>query len=92
MSYNDFAPYFRDGLLCLPEKTAALLAEAGLDKELVQTAIKGLALDDNKAQIALISRKLEEILSNVEEDTQAFRALTSNEAQFMLTGKPPAQV
>ncbi len=89
---SEYAPYFRNGLLFLPEKTVLLLIENGLDKELAQAALNGLALDDNRAQIARINRVLEEALAQMEEDSQPFRALASDESKFMMTGKPPAQV
>jgi hypothetical protein len=92
MTSKDFAPYFRNGLLYLPQKTVDMLTDAGMDKGLAQAALMGLALDDHKAQIGQISRKLEEVLSTMEEDTHAFRALNSNDAQFMLTGKPNTTV
>lgn len=87
-SYRDYAPYFRNGLLFLPEKTVALLVDVGLDKTVAAAALTGLALDDNREHIAQISKALEQALAQMEEDTQAYYALTSSDAQFMLTGKP----
>ncbi|MEO8608611.1 MAG: hypothetical protein ABI690_12045 [Chloroflexota bacterium] len=87
-SYREYAPYFRNGHLYLPEKTIALLVDVGLDKAIGEAALQGLALDDHREQIALISQALEHALAQMEEDTQAYHALTSSEAQFMLTGKP----
>lgn len=92
MSYNDYAPYFRDGRLFLPEKTVTLLLDAGLDPATAQAAKNGFALDDHRQQIARINAILEGALAQMEEDTQAFRALNSDEARFMLTGKPSARV
>jgi hypothetical protein len=87
-SYRDYATYFRNGLLYLPEKTVTLLVDVGLDKATAEAALRGLALDDHREQIALISASLEAVLTDIEEDTQAYQALSSDEAQFMLTGKP----
>ncbi len=89
---GDYAPYFRNGLLYLPEATVGLLIEAGLEQELARAALDGLALDDNRDQIARISRVLEAALERMEEDSQPFRALNSDDTRFMLTGKPSANV
>jgi len=87
-SYRDYAPYFRNGRLYLPQKTVALLVDVGLDQAIGQAALSGLALDDHRDQIARISQALESALAQMEEDTQAYQALASDEAQFMLTGRP----
>lgn len=87
-TYRDYAPYFRNGLLYLPEKTVTMLIDVGLDKAIAQAALQGLALDDHRDQIARISESLEAALAGMEDDTQAYQALSSDEAQFMLTGKP----
>jgi hypothetical protein len=87
-SYREYAPYFRNGRLYLPEKTVALLVDFGLDQGIGEAALHGLALDDHREQIALISQSLEQALAQMEDDTQAYHALSSGEAQFMLTGKP----
>ncbi|HEX2908733.1 MAG TPA: hypothetical protein VHO69_17815 [Phototrophicaceae bacterium] len=89
---GEFAPYFRNGLLYLPEKTVQLLIEAGLERELAQAALTGLALDDNREQIGRINKVLEQALGQMEEDSQPFQALTTDDAKFMLTGKPSAHV
>lgn len=83
----DFAPYFRNGLLYLPQRTVDMLVMAGLDATIGQAALHGLALDDHKVEIGQINRALELLLSEMEEDTQAFQTLSSNDTQFMLTGK-----
>jgi hypothetical protein len=87
-----FAPYFRNGRLYLPEKTVALLMDAGLQRDVAEAATRGLALDTDRELIAEINRALEFVLTDLEEDSQEFRALTSEEAQFILTGKPTARV
>jgi hypothetical protein len=92
LSISDFAPYFRNGLLYLPEKTVDLLIEAGLEKELAQAALNGLALDDHREQIGKINRVLEAALEKMEEDSQPFQALSNDDARFMMTGKPAAHV
>jgi hypothetical protein len=92
MNSQEFAPYFRNGMLFLPQATVSLLVDAGLDPRIGQAALKGLALDDHKPLIAQISRALEEVLGRMEEDTQAFQVLSSGETQFLLTGKPSIRV
>jgi hypothetical protein len=87
-SARDYAPYFRNGLLYLPEKTVTLLIDVGLDKATAEAALRGLALDDHRELIARINVSLEAVLTDMEEDTQAYQALSSDEATFMLTGKP----
>jgi hypothetical protein len=89
-SYS-YAPYFRNGLLYLPATTVEMLISAGLNQEIAISALNGLALDD-KGRIGEISRAMEMMLADIEEDTQAFQTLTSEETQFMLTGKPSANV
>jgi hypothetical protein len=86
-SMRDFAPYFRNGLLYLPQRTVDMLIMAGLDAEIGKAALHGLALDDHKTEIAQINRTLEQLLGNMEEDTQAFQTLSSDDTHFMLTGK-----
>ncbi len=88
-SANDYAPYFRNGLMFLPEATITLLIEAGLDAQIAQTARAGLNLGEQRAQIAIISRALETALEEMEESSHEFRALSGSDTQFMLTGKPP---
>ncbi|MBZ0283958.1 MAG: hypothetical protein K8L97_24680 [Anaerolineae bacterium] len=84
---KDYAPYFRNGRLYLPAHTVTLLTDAGLDKGIGNAALNGLALDDQRDQIALISKALEIALEQLEEDSQEFRALTSPDTKFLLTGK-----
>lgn len=88
VQFNDYAPYFRNGRLFLPEGTIALLVEAGLDAQIGETARTGLDLGEHRAQIAVISRTLESALERMEEDSREFRALSAGDIQFMLTGKP----
>jgi hypothetical protein len=84
---QEYAPYFREGMLYLPPRTVELLMDVGLDKQIGHAALRGLNLDDHRQEIALISRILESALENIEEDSQEFRALTDPETQFMLKGK-----
>ena len=91
MGANEYAPFFRNGLLYLPEKTIDLLISAGLEPELAQAAQAGLALDDHRTQIARINHVLESVLAGLEASSRPFQALTSDDARFMLTGKPPVQ-
>lgn len=89
-SYKDFAPYFRNGRLYLPQKTIALLTDAGLNTQIASAALNGLDLVDHRDQIAHISQVLESVLATIEENTHEFRALNSTETRFLLTGKPAA--
>lgn len=84
---NDYAPYFRDGLLYLPEKTVRLLIDYGLDPEEASGALHGLALDDDRLLIGRISKLLEDIMGHVAENSQFYRELNTHEAQFILTGR-----
>lgn len=84
---HDYAPFFHNGLLYLPEKTIALLLDAGLDAETAEAARNGLALDDDRALIGEISHTLEQVISQVSEDTQAYKQLNTQEAHFLLTGR-----
>jgi hypothetical protein len=93
LNSQDYAPFFHDGLLYLPEKTIALLAAAGLDSRTAQAALHGLALDDDRVLIGQISNALEKVLGQVAEHSQAYQALNSRETRFLLTGRPaPAGV
>jgi hypothetical protein len=85
---QDYAPYFRDGLLFLPEKTLALLVEAGLDVEVAYVAQRGLALDDDRALIGEISATLERVMGQIAEGSQAYQELNTHETYFLLTGRP----
>jgi len=85
---QDYAPYFRDGLLFLPEKTLTLLLEAGLDAEVAHVAQRGLALDDDRALIGEISATLERVMGQIAEGSQAYQQLNTHEAYFLLTGRP----
>lgn len=42
----DYAPYIRDGLLCLPDKTVHLLISAGLNRQIAEIAQRGLLMRD----------------------------------------------
>ena len=84
---NTLAPYFRNGLLYFPEKTIKALLEAGLDQHTGQQAMQGLSLDDNDT-LAQIAYAVDELLSRVDATSPFFNALASDDAYFMLTGKP----
>lgn len=91
LNSQTYAPYFRNGRLYLPEKTVILLIDSGLKREVAEAALGGLALDTDRQQIAEINHVLERLLADLEADSQEFRALTSEEAQFLLTGKPASR-
>lgn len=80
-------PYFRNGLLCLPEQTASLLVQAGLDAEIGRAAVRGLHLDDTAA-LAALQAAVAALLAQVELDSPVRAALASAETHFMLTGLP----
>lgn len=90
MIINDLgslAPYFRNGLLYFPEKTITALLDVGLDWRTGQQALQGFSLDDNDS-LAQIGRAIDDLLSQVDADSPFFSALASDDAYFMLTGKP----
>lgn len=83
--FNAYAPWFRNGKLFLPRKTVDLLISAGLDSTLAEQALHGLALDDQREEIGIISRALEQALYRLEIERQAYETLSSTETRFMLT-------
>lgn len=84
---NTLAPYFRNGLLYFPEKTINALLEVGLDWHAGQQAMRGLSLDDSDT-LAQIGYAVDDLLSRVDANSPFFSALASDDAYFMLTGKP----
>jgi len=84
---QNYAPYFHDGRLYLPNRTVELLIQAGLEREVAQAALEGLALDDDHEHIGLISNMLERVMGQIAENSEAFRQLNSSETRFMLTGR-----
>ncbi len=84
---QDFAPFFRNGRLFLPEKTVNLLIDSGLDTQTAQAALNGLDIIEQRELIGRLNRALEMALETLEESTQEFRALNSSETRFLLTGK-----
>lgn len=67
---RELAPYFRDGLLFLPDKAIELLRSIGLNPSILEASRRGLALD-NGYDIAEISGAMEQLLER----------LSRNEAQ-----------
>jgi hypothetical protein len=82
MLLQDYAPFFREGLLYLPERTIDLLIDSGLDSDIAKMATYGLRLDDDRRNIALISNQLEKALANL---SNIHGQLTSQETKFMLS-------
>ncbi|MGQ9887967.1 MAG: hypothetical protein ACUVSX_05690 [Aggregatilineales bacterium] len=80
-------PYFRNGLLYLPERTANLLVRAGLDASVGRAAVRGLPLDD-AAALAALRAAVTTLLAQVEPGDPVHAALASAETRFMLTGLP----
>jgi hypothetical protein len=89
-AYRELAPYFRNGRLYVPQRTLAMLVNAGLDRQIAEVALSGFDLDRQRNEIATVSYALENILATLEADTQEFAVLNSDETRFLLTGKPAA--
>jgi hypothetical protein len=87
LTTRDFAPYFMNGLLYVPEKTVEMLISAGLERETGLAALDGLSLDE-KERLAEISHALENLLTRMAHSSEAFQELASDEVSFILTGKP----
>lgn len=85
----DFAPYFLNGLLYVPEKTVNLLIEAGLEREIGLAALDGLSLDE-KERIGKISHTLENLLGSLAQGSEAYEKLSTEKVYFLLTGRPSA--
>lgn len=85
--YRELAPFFRNGRLYIPQRTIAMLANAGLDRQIAQAALGGLDLDQQRDLIATIDRALENVLATLESDTQEYVVLSSDETRFLLTGR-----
>ena len=85
---EDYAPYFTDGKLYIPPKTVELLIQAGLDRNIAQSALDGLALDDDRENIGVISSALENVLEQIAHNTRAFQQLNSTDIHFLFTGRP----
>lgn len=81
------APYFRNGLLYFPEQTIQALVEVGLDRHTAHRAIRGLSLDDT-ASLNTLNQTVDALLAQVDSSSPFFSALSSDEAYFVLTGKP----
>jgi len=81
------APYFRNGLLFFPEKTIDALMDVGLDSHIGDRAANGLSLDDDES-LSQLNYAIDALLSRVDSSSPFFVALASDEAYFMLTGKP----
>lgn len=85
MLLQDYAPFFREGLLFLPEPTIKLLIKSGLDSNIAQLAKHGLRLDDDRRNIGLISNQLEKSLATLSQQSRIHDQLTSPETKFMLS-------
>ena len=85
MSYINYAPYFRDGLLYLPKVTNQLLVTSGFDQQSTQDAINGLRLDEDKSKIAELNDQLSQLIETLDEGSVIKGQLTSPEVQFIFT-------
>ena len=85
--FFSLAPYFRNGLLYFPEKTVRALIEVGLDSQTGYMAQHGLSLDDHRS-LSELSTAIDALLLQIDSTSPFFNALTSDEAYFILTGKP----
>ncbi|HLV36084.1 MAG TPA: hypothetical protein VKY59_13250 [Spirillospora sp.] len=81
------APYFRNGLLYFPERTIQALIEVGLDPYTARRAMQGLSLDDTSS-LNTLNQTVDALLAQVDSSSPFFSALASDEAYFVLTGKP----
>jgi hypothetical protein len=67
---QDYAPYLRDGLLCLPSKTVELLVKAGLSPEAAQAAQRGMAWTDVRRNLTDIRSAMTHVLSRLTHNPQ----------------------
>lgn len=85
MSYVNYAPYFRDGLLYIPQATAKMLIEAGYNSPLNNNATNGFRLDEDNEKIAQLNQQLQELIAEMD-DTSAIKVqLTSSEVKFVFS-------
>ncbi len=84
---HSLAPYFRNGLLYFPENTIKVLVEVGLEWQIGHRATRGISLDDGDS-LNKLAHAIDTLLGQVDCSSPFFTALTSDEAYFMLTGKP----
>lgn len=80
-------PYFRNGLLYVPQNTVEQLIQVGLDATVGRAAARGLKLDDERA-VGELRQAIDALLMQVEPQSAIFAALTSADVEFMLTGVP----
>ncbi len=80
-------PYFRNGLLYFPQRTIEALLAVGLDQNISEKALRGLALDDVHS-LTQLSQAIQVFVGQVERETAIAGALTSEESHFALTGLP----
>lgn len=78
-----YAPYYRQGLLCFPDKTLNLLVESGLDAELAKLAHHGLHLDVDHDFIIAINHHMATVLPSLDREIQA--ELASHDVEFMMS-------
>lgn len=62
---QEYEPYLRNGMLCLPEKTVSILVEAGLSNQVAESARRGLFIEDS-GRIAEITESLMALLYAIE--------------------------
>ncbi len=61
---RELAPFFRDGLLFLPDKAIELLKSSGLNSTILEASRRGLRLEDG-CDVAEISSAMEQLLENL---------------------------
>ena len=81
------SPYFRNGLLYFPELTIKALLDMGLDTTIGSQATQGVSLDDRES-LGALNCAIDKLLNQADPSSPYFTALASDEAYFMLTGKP----
>ncbi len=81
---EDYAPFFREGLLFLPPLTVEMLITSGMEQHRAEAALYGLALDDDRELIGQISNTLERVLESLTMGHPAFDQLSTEASRFML--------
>ncbi len=74
---HEYEPFFRNGLLCLPEKTVSVMLRAGLSPQIAEVARRGLLLED-QSRIAEITDSLKSLLAEIAARDWEFQGWTGD--------------
>lgn len=85
MDYRNFAPYFRNGMLFLPQRTVSALLDAGLSRPLAEHALLGIPLDD-RINLDNLSKAVFNLIIDMDPQHPLVGALANEETYFALTG------